>query len=177
MGSQPDVTQICHPAYMVPGAPSELPAFSGPCLQHLLLGATCLNRAPEKDPVRPQLSSGLVPTEPAPHCPAPTSLPSKSPGAFSYREMNGLCLCPAQGPHPSAGKVAAKGGDLSRIAPAFLASWGSRGWVGSSFRSRRSFPTPRPQQSLRLHPHPQRQFQFTPSSSPWLSAEKSQKTS
>lgn len=127
MGSQPDVTQICHPAYMVPGAPSELPAFSGPCLQHLLLGATCLNRAPEKDPVRPQLSSGLVPTEPAPHCPAPTSLPSKSPGAFSYREMNGLCLCPAQGPHPSAGKVAAKGGDLSRIAPAFLASWGSRG--------------------------------------------------
>lgn len=45
MGSQPDVIQICHPAYMVPGAPSELPAFSGPCLQHLLLGATCLNRA------------------------------------------------------------------------------------------------------------------------------------
>ena len=84
--------------------------------------------------------------------------------------MNGLCLCPAQGPHPSAGKVAAKGEDLSRIAPASLASRGSRGWGGSSFRSRRSFPTPRPQQSLRLHPHPQRQFQSAPSSSPWLSA-------
>lgn len=84
--------------------------------------------------------------------------------------MNGLCLCPAQGPHPSAGKVAEKGEDLSRIAPAFLASRGSRGWGGSSFRTWRSFPTPRPQQSLRLHPHPQRQFQSTPSSSAWLLA-------
>lgn len=54
----------------------------------------------------------------------------------------------------------------SRIAPAFLASRGSKGWGGSSFRIRRSFPTPRPQQSLRLHPHPQRQFQSTPTPAP-----------
>lgn len=84
--------------------------------------------------------------------------------------MNGLCLSPAQGPHPSAGKVAAKREDLSRIAPAFLAS-GIQG-VGRLFLPEPEIiPNPQtPVLRLHPHPHPQRQFQSTPSSSPWRSA-------
>lgn len=150
----------------------------GPCLQHPSCWEPPASTVPPgKDPVRPQLSSGLVPIEPATPCPAPTPPCQARVWCFLQGNERGFVFVRPRDPTPLLGRWPQKEGTFqnSTCLSGFVGIQGVGG--GSSFRSRRSFPTPRPQQSLRLHPHPQRQFQFTLSSSPWLSAEKSQKIS
>lgn len=111
---------------VVLGGPPKLPALPrflerrGICQQQPQPGATCPINALGRGTVH-LTQLWLSPLQKQ-HPPSPS--PARTPVLASTQANEWLCLCLAQGPHPSVGKVAAGGGDLSRIAPASLAQWG-----------------------------------------------------